>query len=61
MWIDGDMELPPSILQRAMDAASNADGVFIPEETVGVGYWTRCRALNGAAALKKYSFNRHDW
>ena len=53
MWIDGDMELPPSILQRAMDAASNADGVFIPEKTVGVGYWTRCRALERSCCIEE--------
>ncbi len=53
MWIDSDMELPPSILQRAMDAASNADGVFIPEKTVGVGYWTRCRALERSSCTEE--------
>lgn len=53
MWIDGDMELPQSVLQRAMDAASNADGVFIPEKTVGVGYWTRCRALERSCCIEE--------
>ena len=53
MWIDADMELPPTILQRAMDAASNADGVFIPEKTVGVGYWTRCRALERSCCIEE--------
>ena len=53
LWIDSDMELPPSILQRAMNAASNADGVFIPEKTVGVGYWTRCRALERSCCTEE--------
>jgi len=47
LWIDADMELPATILERAMEAAERdvADAVFIPEVTVGDGYWTRCRAL----------------
>jgi glycosyltransferase involved in cell wall biosynthesis len=53
MWIDSDMELPPSILQRAMDATANADGVFIPEKTVGIGYWTRCRALERSCCTEE--------
>lgn len=53
MWIDGDMELPPSILERAINAASNADGVFIPERTVGMGYWTHCRALERSCCIEE--------
>ena len=53
MWIDGDMVLPPSILERAMEAARNADGVFIPEITVGTGYWTRCRALERSCCTEE--------
>jgi len=53
MWIDGDMVLPPSILERAMQAAENADGVFIPEITVGAGYWTSCRALERSCCTEE--------
>lgn len=53
MWIDGDMVLPASILERAMEAARNADGVFIPEITVGAGYWTRCRALERSCCTEE--------
>jgi glycosyltransferase involved in cell wall biosynthesis len=53
LWIDGDMVLPSSILERAMDAAKDADGVFIPEMTVGSGYWTRCRALERSCCTEE--------
>jgi glycosyltransferase involved in cell wall biosynthesis len=53
MWIDGDMILPPSILERAMEAVQNADGVFIPEITVGTGYWTCCRALERSCCTEE--------
>ncbi|MDP9342124.1 MAG: glycosyltransferase [Actinomycetota bacterium] len=47
LWIDSDMVLPPTVVQEAVQAAleQHAEGVFIPEVTVGPGYWTRCRAL----------------
>lgn len=46
LWIDADMELPGTIVERAMEAAvaDRADGVFIPEVTIGEGFWTACRA-----------------
>lgn len=47
LWIDADMVLTPTVLQDAMTAALAADltGVFIPELTVGDGFWTACRSL----------------
>jgi glycosyltransferase involved in cell wall biosynthesis len=47
LWIDSDMELPVTLIERAMEAArrASADAVFIPEATAGDGYWTRCRSL----------------
>lgn len=47
LWIDSDMELPPELVSAAVDAAlrSGAVAVFIPEVTVGTGFWTRCRTL----------------
>ena len=45
--------LPPSILERAMGAAQNVDGVFIPEITVGTGYWTSCRALERSCCTEE--------
>ena len=55
LWIDADMELPPSIIERAMDLAleEEADGVFIPEVTVGDGYWTACRALERSCCVEE--------
>lgn len=55
LWIDADMELPPTIVERAMDVAIReaADGVFIPEVTVGDGYWTACRALERSCCVEE--------
>ena len=46
-YIDADMELAPDVVERAVRAgeATHAVGVAIPEESVGEGFWTRCRAL----------------
>lgn len=55
LWIDADMELPPTIVERAMEVAlaEEADGVFIPEVTVGDGYWTACRALERTCCVEE--------
>lgn len=47
VWLDSDMILPPRALQVALDTASSsdADGVALPERTIGEGFWTACRAL----------------
>ncbi len=55
LWIDADMELPPTIVEAAMAVAldEEADGVFIPEVTVGDGYWTACRALERSCCIEE--------
>jgi len=55
LWIDADMELPPTIIERAMHTLEEegADGVFIPEITVGDGYWTACRALERLCGIEE--------
>ena len=55
LWIDADMELPPTIVERAVHAAldEGADGVFVPEVTVGDGYWTACRALERSCCVEE--------
>lgn len=47
LWIDADMVLTPRVVEDAVTAAiaQHADAVFIPEITVGTGFWTACRAL----------------
>lgn len=47
LWIDADMVLTPHVLEDAVRAALAGDlvAVFIPEVTVGDGFWTACRAL----------------
>ena len=55
LWIDADMELPPAIIERAVEVAldEEADGVFVPEVTVGDGYWTACRALERSCCVEE--------
>ena len=47
LWLDADMELAPATVERALEAARAAGAVvvFLPETTVGSGFWTRCRSL----------------
>lgn len=47
VWLDSDMILPPTALAVALDTAkrTGADGVALPERTIGSGFWTACRAL----------------
>ena len=47
VWLDSDMILPPQALRVALDTAerTGADGVALPERTIGSGFWTRARAL----------------
>jgi Glycosyl transferase family 2 len=46
-YVDADMELGPGVVERAVRAGerTHAVGVAIPEESVGPGFWTRCRTL----------------
>lgn len=55
LWIDADMVLPSDIVERAMDKAlaDGADAVFVPENTIGDGYWTRCRALERSCCVEE--------
>lgn len=55
LWIDADMVLPSDIVERAMDKAlaDGADAVFVPENTIGDGYWMRCRALERSCCVEE--------
>lgn len=55
LWVDADMELPSTIIERAMAQAQaeNAVAVFVPEVTVGDGYWTACRALERSCCVEE--------
>jgi GT2 family glycosyltransferase len=46
-YVDADMELGPEVVERAVRVGetTHAVGVAIPEESVGPGFWTRCRTL----------------
>jgi glycosyltransferase involved in cell wall biosynthesis len=47
LYIDADMVLEPGVVSSAVEAAlaDGADGVFVPEDSFGPGFWTACRAL----------------
>lgn len=53
LWLDSDMVLPAESIQVAVDTAerSGADGVALPERTIGEGFWTACRALERTCYL----------
>jgi GT2 family glycosyltransferase len=50
LWVDSDMVLPPTTVSAALATAkvTGADAVAVPEISVGVGFWTACRALERA-------------
>jgi glycosyltransferase involved in cell wall biosynthesis len=47
LYVDADMVLEPDVVSSALAAARGHDaaGVFVPEDSVGPGFWTACRAL----------------
>jgi hypothetical protein len=47
LYVDADMVLEPDVVSSALAAAHrhDADGVFVPEDSFGPGFWTACRAL----------------
>lgn len=47
LWLDSDMLLPPSSVEVALRTAleTDAQGIALPERTIGDGFWTDCRAL----------------
>jgi glycosyltransferase involved in cell wall biosynthesis len=68
LWLDADMELAPSTVERALEAAlaTGAVGVFLPETTVGSGFWTRCRMLerrcyHGEPRIEAPRLLRRQW
>lgn len=45
--IDSDMYLTPSVIQEAVEAIQDKsiEGVIIPEESIGEGFWAHCKSL----------------
>lgn len=68
LWIDADMVLTPHVVADAVAAAERAaaTAVFIPEQTVGSGFWTACRALErrcyvGVELIEAPRLVRRSW
>jgi len=54
VFVDSDMVLEPDVLRHAVDQLASAPamgGVVIPEHAFGVGFFSRCRALEKALYL----------
>jgi hypothetical protein len=47
LWVDADMRLSPTVVSDALRTAEreSAAAVFIPETSIGEGFWAACRAL----------------
>lgn len=68
LWIDADMVLTPHVVSDAVAAAleHGATATFIPEQTVGSGFWTACRALErrcyvGVELIEAPRLIRREW
>jgi glycosyltransferase involved in cell wall biosynthesis len=68
LWIDADMVLTPRVVEEAVLAAEAGPltAVFIPEMTVGEGFWTACRSLErrcyiGEEMIEAPRLIRRDW
>jgi len=47
VFIDSDMELPPSLIEAALNKCEKDkfDAIILPEISVGEGFWANCRKL----------------
>ena len=68
-FIDSDMTLSPRVIAEAVGKCTNTknvcDGIYIPEVSVGTGFWTACKALEkscyaGDATIEAARFFRRD-
>lgn len=46
LFVDADMELAPEVLNSCVETVNEGFGaVVVPEESVGLGFWAKCRTL----------------
>src|SRR5579875_879461 len=68
VFIDSDMVLAPAVIERCIQgvqANPALKGLIIPEESVGEGFWARCKALErscyvGDDSVEAARFFRRD-
>ena len=53
LFIDSDMELPPTLVQPAVTRCltEGADAVILPEVSAGEGFWVRCHQMEKQSFL----------
>jgi glycosyltransferase involved in cell wall biosynthesis len=73
LFLDADMKLSKNVIEDCVSKikTSKVGGIIIPEESYGIGFWARCKALersyyvgvNGIEAARFYSklvFNKNN-
>jgi len=47
LFVDSDMVLTPQVVSEAYESIlkNTSDGVIIPEDSIGIGFWAQCKAL----------------
>ncbi len=45
LFVDADMILPPTLVEECESGLERHDALIIPEESVGVGFWAECKAM----------------
>src|SRR2546426_2257982 len=45
LFIDSDMILSPDLIRECKRALEDHDAILIPEVSIGLGYWAKCKSL----------------
>jgi len=45
LFLDSDMIAPPSLIQECENGLVKHEALFIPEESIGTGFWAKCKAV----------------
>jgi glycosyltransferase involved in cell wall biosynthesis len=45
LFLDADMELSPNVVEDCIVKSKQYNSIIIPEESIGGGFWSKCKAL----------------